>query len=441
MTRPLAVVLVSLAASGVLGVGGPAPARAEAPDGTPCAAIDEADVQSEPPTEPSAPIAALDVLAAQDIVRQRTGAVPGTGIRVAVIDSGVTTPGVTVYGGERIPAYSAVGEPTLYHGTAMAGVIAGRPQDDGVGPIGIAPGAEVYDVRVYDSDTSDNGLKTPTVGGIVAGLDAVAPLAGTRPGQIRIVNVSLTVDEPSDELAAAVDRVTRTGAIVVASTGNRVPETDAEADADEEADDTGYEFGEDVVRWPAGYARSNPRVVAVGTTTDPTYEDPDVPAGLLSSAIDVVVPTFGSVTYAVNGSTCSFDRSSTSVAAAQVSGILALLASAFPDDSAEQLIARLETTATGDEPTRGGTVDRFRGRGVVQPVEALTRPLRPARDGTFEPGPGAPQRAEPVPLPRAEPDVLEGTRRDAVWWGLFGGGALVVALLLRPVLSRRRGRG
>lgn len=439
MRRPLGVVLATAATSGVLVVLG-APAQADPPDGTPCAAIDEADVQSEAPTEPSAPIVALDVVAAQDIVRQRTGAVPGTGVRVAVIDSGVSTPGVTEFGSVRAEEFSAVAEPTFYHGTAMAGVIAGRPQDDGVGPIGIAPGAEVYDVRVYDSDTSDNGLKTPTEGGIVAGLDAVAGLAGTRPGQVRIVNVSLTVDQPSDALEAAVERVTRTGAIVVASTGNRVSETEADATDGEDGDEGGYEFGEDVVRWPAGYARTNPRVVAVGTTTDPTYEEPAEPAGLLSSAIDVVVPTFGSVTYAVNGSTCSFDRSSTSVAAAQVSGILALLASAFPDDTAEQLIARLETTATGDEPTRGGAVDRFRGRGVVQPVEALTRPLRPGRDGTIAPGPGAPDRAEPAPLPRAEPDVLEGTRRDAVWWGLFGGGALVVALLLRPVLSRRRGR-
>ena len=46
--------------------------------------------------------------------------------------------------------------------------------------------------------------------------------------------------------------------------------------------------------------------------------------------------------------------------------------------------------------------------------------------------------AVPAALPVEEPDVLESTRRDAVWWGLFGGGALVVALLLRPVLSRRR---
>jgi membrane-anchored mycosin MYCP len=83
-------------------------------------------------------------------------------------------------------------------------------------------------------------------------------------------------------------------------------------------------------------------------------------------------------------------------------------------------------------------VDKFRGRGIVQPVEALTRPLRPARDGTIGYGPAAAPRVAPAALPQEEPDVLRGTRDDAGWWGLFGGGALVVAMLLRPVLSRRR---
>ena len=36
-----------------------------------------------------------------------------------------------------------------------------------------------------------------------------------------------------------------------------------------------------------------------------------------------------------------------------------------------------------------------------------------------------------------QPDVLAATRRHAVWWGLLGGGALLVAVVLRPVLSRR----
>ena len=36
-----------------------------------------------------------------------------------------------------------------------------------------------------------------------------------------------------------------------------------------------------------------------------------------------------------------------------------------------------------------------------------------------------------------EADALAVTRRHAVWWGLLGGGTMLVVLLLRPVLARR----
>jgi membrane-anchored mycosin MYCP len=49
------------------------------------------------------------------------------------------------------------------------------------------------------------------------------------------------------------------------------------------------------------------------------------------------------------------------------------------------------------------------------------------------------ERATPARAPEPRADDLAGTRRDALWWGLVAGGALVVALLLRPVLTRRRG--
>ncbi len=425
--------LAGLSLAGVVVVSAPSPASAE-PDGDDCTQVDDTErTDKQPPTEPSAPLDLLRIDKAHEVVRRLTGATPGAGVRVAVIDSGVESPGVRVYGRTRDEA------PIFYHGTAMAGVIAGQPGADG--PIGIAPGAEIYDVRVYDSDNSQDGA-TPTDASIIAGLDAVAPLAGRKPGDIRIVNVSLTVDRDTPELEAAVRRVTDAGAIVVASTGNRVPEIAPEDDGgaeDDEGSDTGYEFGEDVVKYPAGYSLTNSRVVAVGTTTDPEFEEPDTPSGLLSSAIDVVAPTFGAVSYTIDGSTCSFYRSSTSVAAAEVSGVLALLASVLPRKTTpEQLIARLEVTATGVGPSASGAVDKFRGRGVVLPVEALTRPVRPGKDGVVPPGLQPPPPATPAPLPQPEPDVLRGTRRNAVWWGLFGGGALVVAMLLRPVLSRRR---
>lgn len=437
MRRPAGAALAVVSLAGALVVGGPAPARAAEPDGSDCAGVNQVDTEPDPPTVPSAPLESLRIAEAQALVRQRTGAEPGSGVAVAVVDSGVEGTHVQRAG-------PPGGELLFYHGTTMAGVIAGQSDDgdggdggeDGVGRIGIAPGATIYDARFYDTTNRDDGT-VPTRGGLVDALTALLPQVGRGAGQVSIVTVALTVEDDSPGLEAAVQAITDKGAIVVASSGNRVSETEPQSD-DDEPDDSAYEFGEDVTLFPAGYATTNSRVVSVGTTTDAEFEDPNVPQGLLSSSIDVVVPTFGAVSYGINRSTCSFFASSTSVAAAEVAGILALLRAAFPNDSPEQLIARLEVTATGGAAPGDGAVDKFRGRGVVQPMEALTRPLQPTRDGVVGPGPQPPADVAPAALPQSQPDVLRSTRRNAVWWGLFGGGALVVALLLRPVLSRRR---
>src|SRR4029079_5466302 len=106
--------------------------------------------------------------------------------------------------------------------------------------------------------------------------------------------------------------------------------------------------------------------------------DPQLNVGA-SSATDVAATTYGAVVLAVNGSACTPQDINTSWAAAEVSGILALLMTRYPDDNPAQLTARLFGTASGtvDDPTR------MTGYGVVQPVEALTRPLRPGKDGEY----------------------------------------------------------
>lgn len=420
-----------LAAAVLVTVPGPA---AAAPTGDDCTGINQTDIEEKkPPTGRSAPLQEMQVAEAQRIVARRTGVdaeEAGAGVRVAVVDSGVATDGVTVV--DRLRD----GEMKSYRGTAMAGIIAGAPEPGDIGIIGVAPGAEIVDARFFDAiSTNPDDGEPPSVANLVDGLRALLPEVGRGRDDVRIVNVSIATETDDDRLRAVVDDLTDRGAIVVASSGNRVSETQAAQDDDQEAE--AYESGEDEARYPAAYSADNPLVVSVGTTVDAT-EDADAPPGLLSSSIDVVVPTLGAVSYSINGSTCSFYGSSTSVAAAEVSGVLALLTAAFPDDTPAQLVTRLEDTATGGQPSRTGLVDKFRGRGIVQPVEALTRPLRPARDGSIDSGRQEPVAAPPAALPPSEPDVLRGTRRNAVWWGLFGGGALVVALLMRPVLSRRR---
>ncbi len=186
---------------------------------------------------------------------------------------------------------------------------------------------------------------------------------------------------------------------------------------------------------PAG-ARGGPddepghHVLGVGAVLDGT--DPGSRELLSSSAVDVAAPTGGAVSLGLNGGSCGVSTVSTSWAAAEVTGVLALLMSAYPDDSPAQVVDRLVGTADGRPDVRSPLL----GAGVVQAEEALARGLQQiGPDGTGS------TRAEvggdPASAPQPEPDLLAAIRDDAVWWGVLGGGALLLALVLRPVLARR----
>jgi membrane-anchored mycosin MYCP len=78
------------------------------------------------------------------------------------------------------------------------------------------------------------------------------------------------------------------------------------------------------------------------------------------------------------------------------------------------------------------------GAGEVQAYQALTRPIEVTPDGQVLSAGEVVEKQQVLQLPEEPKDVLASTRHDAVWWGLAGGGALVLALVLRPVLTRRR---
>jgi membrane-anchored mycosin MYCP len=357
------------------------------------------------------------------------GRQPGAGVRVAVLDSGVTTrPGLvdSVSG----PNFARKDELVSYHGSAVAGLIAGNPRPDGK-PVGIAPGAEIVDVRVYDreapTDSSEVGVATEAV---VDGLEWVAANADRL--AIGVVNLSVSV-EPSAALEAAIRRVRAHDVVVVAASGNR-PQDDSDPLMTDYRD---YQPGEDAVRdvYPAGY-RS--QVVAVNATAG-GYEVDGEPGEvrnfvLQNSATDVAVPTYRAVTLSGNGSTCVLNQVATSWAAAEASGVVALLRSWYPDDNAEQIIARL--VATADGTVDGPTV--LTGAGVVQPAEAMTRPLSPDRSGRIERAVAEQDQVPRATAPDPREDPLDLVLEQMVWWGLIGGAGLVLALLLRPLLARRR---
>ena len=157
----------------------------------------------------------------------RAAGVDGTGVTVAVIDTGIdyTHPELPL-GTKTINLYDAVDHDGdamdgYGHGTPVAGIIAGLTS-------GVARGAKVAAVRVLDSRGEGTDAQ------VLEGLDAVlASLAAGNPYAIRVVNMSLggyfddvKPPDPGDcdalapDYKAAFDLLSQAGVLVVAASGN-----------------------------------------------------------------------------------------------------------------------------------------------------------------------------------------------------------------------------
>ena len=77
------------------------------------------------------------------------------------VDSGVSPDAPIAVAGTELAGVKQQ-RPSDYHGTAVAGLIAGKPRSpkDG-GAVGIAPAAQIYDVRVYDSPDATGRQSRP----------------------------------------------------------------------------------------------------------------------------------------------------------------------------------------------------------------------------------------------------------------------------------------
>jgi subtilisin family serine protease len=120
-----------------------------------------------------------------DLSSTRSGNGSGSvNVDVAVIDTGIdrTHPDLNVVGGTSCVGGTA--EDRNGHGTHVAGIIAAR--DDGVGVVGVAPGARLWSVRVLGADGSGS------LSNIVCGIDWVTARAST----IEVANMSLGAQFP-----------------------------------------------------------------------------------------------------------------------------------------------------------------------------------------------------------------------------------------------------
>ncbi|GAB3137025.1 S8 family serine peptidase [Amycolatopsis stemonae] len=119
----------------------------------------------------------LQIAKAQEIVKAATNGGAGQGVRVAVIDTGVTQhpwfQNRVKSGGDYVSATTKGQQPGLEdcdgHGTEVAGIIAAKPDNPEVGFIGVAPDATIVSYRQlsenYGPDTSTPTPPASSTGG------------------------------------------------------------------------------------------------------------------------------------------------------------------------------------------------------------------------------------------------------------------------------------
>ena len=137
----------------------------------------------------------------------------GAGTTVAVVDTGVAAVADLAGRVSHVDVTGAGVGDGYGHGTFVAGLIAGSGASSGGAYAGVAPGANILDVRVADDDGTSN-LVT-----VLKGLQAVA----AHP-EVDVLNLSLSSGSPLpyqlDPLTVALEALWRKGITVVVPAGN-----------------------------------------------------------------------------------------------------------------------------------------------------------------------------------------------------------------------------
>jgi serine protease AprX len=312
----------------------------------------------------------------------------GTGVGVAVIDSGVN-PVADLSSGNRI-VYSQNFDPSanttndLYgHGTHVAGIVAGNGASSNCGNCdvhfrGIAPNANIINLRVLDA----NGSATDST--VIAAIQQAIALQSTY--NIRVINLSLGrgvyESYTLDPVCQAVEQAWNAGIAVVVAAGN---------------------YGRDNSNGNQGYGTitvpgNDPYVITVGamktmgtatraddliatySSKGPTMLDqvvkPDIvaPGNLIISDLaspndtlyslypaNLVPVSYYTTTNNNKISSTYYQLSGTSMAAPMVSGAAALLLQQKPSLTPDQVKARLMKTAYKTFPTSSSYTDPTTG--------------------------------------------------------------------------------
>jgi type VII secretion-associated serine protease mycosin len=291
----------------------------------------------------------------------------GKGVKVAVVDSGVNPDTSSLKGQvlvDEVPkavSYHATKDYTG-HGTSIAELIAGTGAGGGLK--GLAPGAKIVPYRIVTESLKGETERAKTS----APAKAIRAAADS---DAKIINMSFgnSILDPDEE--AAVKYAQSKGKLMFASVGN-----DAEKD--------------NFIGYPAAY----PFVVGVAAADENgkvgKFSEHGYYVDLAAPGLDV--PFWCDETF---HSYC--EGAGTSAATAITSASAALIWSAHPDWTANQVLNSLINTASRDWPK--ATPSKYLGYGLVRPRKVLA-------DSDFNPGAAG---TDPLSKENALSDAADST--------------------------------
>ncbi|MDQ0845451.1 type VII secretion-associated serine protease mycosin [Streptomyces sp. V1I6] len=292
----------------------------------------------------------LDAMDAEKIWKTATG----EGIKVAVIDSGVNagTPSLKGKVLEGVDATGTGGKATddyLGHGTTMAELIAGTGAGGGLQ--GLAPGAEIIPMRVVLK-----GFKPKKVNEN----DMAQAIRAAADSDAQIISMSVGIEFKDTLEHEAVKYAESKGKLLIAAAGNSGDEDNKPS-------------------YPAKY----PEVVGVtAASPEGQVDDYSHHGGLVDlAAPGSDIPKWCDATFTsyCNGS------DGTSAAAAIASASAALIWSAHPEWTANQVLRVMFESAGAGKDGNKKTLSNYYGHGVVRPGAHINRGLGKPGDASISP--------------------------------------------------------
>ncbi|MFD8565993.1 S8 family serine peptidase [Streptomyces sp. NPDC059639] len=334
------------------------------------------------------------------------GALKGTGVKVAVIDTGVDKKNPQLAGkvlpGKSFAKSSATSD-GVGHGTKVAGIIAAADAFPGTGFHGMAPKAEILPLQ---TSTAEEG------GNLATMVNAIKAAIQAKVGIINISQGTTAEESQLPTLQAVVDEAESKNILIVASAGN-----DGAS-------------GKPSNTYPAALDNSNVLSVAA---SDRNNERASFSSS--NEHVDIAAPGVDMVSTVPVSGQC-VDQG-TSFSAPYAAGVAALLKQKHPDWSPAQIIWHLEKTAARTHPYH----DKNIGWGVIDPMTAVkddTVPTRQITNADLE-GAATANNSDKEKIIAAKLTLGETPAERNARYGtyLVIGGGLLVGVISAGAMARR----